>query len=186
MISSLSSCSFSPGLVFTAIFSLMYPLRSVTSVLSSSCMHEENEYIAVIYYNCTMPSQVVLSHGLSTLNILTAWNTKMLSACYLPVTKGHNWHMIICQLHSFVTGEQHVLNMFVLQAVDTFTATRTSYLNFQWITCQLRLLNLTHTLTIIGVKLILECYEVQRFLFQILWIWHSDIFLNFAAGYHCS
>ena len=54
----------------------------------------------------------------------TAWSTKMLSACFLPVTKGHNWH-IICKLYSLVMGERHVLNVFVPQAVD---------LQFVWMT----------------------------------------------------
>ena len=45
----------------------------------------------------------------------TTWSTKMLSACCPPVT---THILIICQLYSFVMGEEHVLNMFVLQAVE--------------------------------------------------------------------
>ena len=54
----------------------------------------------------------------NVLNMLTAWSTKVLSAFCQPVTKGHNCHIDFCQLYSFVMDERHVLNTFVLQAVD--------------------------------------------------------------------
>ena len=42
-----------------------------------------------------------------TFKMLTDWNTEMLSACCLPVTKGHNWHidyLSVTPLLSWVSG----------------------------------------------------------------------------------
>ena len=45
------------------------------------------------------------------IDISTTWSTNMASTCCLPATKAHIiMIMIICQLYSFVIGEQHVLN----------------------------------------------------------------------------
>ena len=48
----------------------------------------------------------------------TAWSTKMLRHAAHQWQKGITDILIICQLYSFVVGEWHVLNMFVLQAVE--------------------------------------------------------------------
>ena len=56
----------------------------------------------------------------STICISTTLSTKMLSACCPPATKVHNWYTDY--LSVILMGERHVLNMFVLQAVDFVAA----------------------------------------------------------------
>ena len=64
-------------------------------------------------HNAFLPFHFSVCWGFITW--LTAWGTKVLSACcHPPVTKGHKW-LIICQLYSFFMVEQHVLNTFELQ-----------------------------------------------------------------------
>ena len=69
-------------------------------------------------YSPTMCPQMCPYGSLTSTTISAAWSTKVLNVCCQLVTKGHNWHIVICQLNSFVMGEQHVLSTFVLQAVN--------------------------------------------------------------------
>ena len=52
----------------------------------------------------------------SCLHNLTAWSTNMLSTCHSPMTKELTNNQ--CQLRPFVTGRQHALSRFVLEAVN--------------------------------------------------------------------
>ena len=50
--------------------------------------------------------------------VLSAWSTKVVSICCPPMTKGITDILIICQLWLFVMVGQHILNKFVLQALN--------------------------------------------------------------------
>ena len=57
-----------------------------------SFIYQEADFATQVGSTSPVGSFVLSTHPLEQIGISTAWNTKMLSACCLPVTKGHNWH----------------------------------------------------------------------------------------------